>query len=84
MTKSVSDDKDGADRVQETVMEIAETEVLSKTESQNTRIPLNEVIMSNSKLSTSHINLVDFDAQIQEIVVALGKYDNCEKHVASN
>lgn len=42
MTKSVSDDKDGADRVQETVMEIAETEVLSKTESQNTRIPLNE------------------------------------------
>ena len=42
MAKSVSDDKDGADRVQETVMEIAETEVLSKTESQNTRIPLNE------------------------------------------
>ena len=40
--------------------------------------------MSNSKLSTSHINLVDFDARIQEIDVALGKYDNCEKHVASN
>ena len=40
--------------------------------------------MSNSKLSTSHINLVDFDGQIQEIDVALGKYDNCEKHVASN
>ena len=82
--RPVSNEKDGANQVQETAMEIAETEALSKSESQNTRIPLNEVITSNSKLSTFHTNPVDFDAQIQEIDVALGKYENCEKHVASN
>nr|POE66734.1 hypothetical protein CFP56_72952 [Quercus suber] len=60
--RPVSSDKDGADLVQGTSMETAKTEAMSKSESQNTRIPLNE---------------------IQEIDVALGKYGNCEKYVAS-
>ena len=49
--------------------------------SRNNSTPLIEVIDSNSNLSTCHTSLVDFETQIQEIDVAIGKYDSCEEHV---
>ena len=77
-------EKEEADRVQVSNMETIETEAQFMLESHNNSTLLNEVIASNSKLSTCHINSVDFDAQIQEIDVALGKYDSCENNVAPN
>ena len=40
--------------------------------------------MSKSALYTYHTDSIDFDAQIQEIDVALGTVDSCENHVASS
>ena len=52
--------------------------------SRNNSTPLIEVIDSNSNLSTSHTNPVDFEAQIQEIDAAIEKYDSCrsEEHTS--
>ena len=55
-------EKEGADRVQVSNMETVETEAQFMPEYQNNSTLLNEVIASNSKLSTCHINSVDFDA----------------------
>ena len=52
--------------------------------SRNNSTPLIEVMDSNSNLSTCHTNLVDFEAQIQEIDAAIEKYDSCEEHVDHN
>ena len=84
MAKNDLGEKDGANQVQASNMETVETEAQITPESQNNSTIFNEVISSNQNLSTCHTNSVDFDAQIQEIDVALGKYDSCENYVAPN
>ena len=77
-------EKDGTNQMQASNMETVETEEQITPESQNNSIVFNEVISSNHNLSTCHIDTADFDVQIQEINIALGKYDNCESYVAPN
>ena len=84
MAKNDLGEKDGANQVQASNMETVETEAQITPESQNNSTIFNEVISSNPNLSTCHINPVDFDVQIQEIDVALGKYDSCENYVGPN
>nr|POF06130.1 hypothetical protein CFP56_45988 [Quercus suber] len=75
-------EKNEAYRFQEPNMETIKTGAQFSPKSQKNRIPLSEVITSKSVLSTYHTNSFDFD--VQEIEVALGSVDSCEKHVASN
>nr|POE89523.1 hypothetical protein CFP56_55813 [Quercus suber] len=60
-----------ADRMNVSDMETAETEAQITPESRNKGSEINEVIIQNSKLSTCHFNSADFDAQVQEVDVAL-------------
>nr|POF16846.1 hypothetical protein CFP56_17415 [Quercus suber] len=60
-----------ADRMNVSDMETAETEAQITPESHNKDIEINEVIFKNSKLPTCHFNSADFDAQDQEVDVAL-------------
>ena len=53
-------------------------------ESQKNCSPINEVTTSKSILSTYHTDSIDFDAQLQEIDVALGTINSDENHVASS
>ena len=83
-TRAELGEKGGADRAQATDMETTEIEAQITPKSRNNNTPLIEVIDSNSNLSTCHTSLVDFETQIQEIDVAIGKYDSCEEHVDHN
>ena len=86
-TSTVSSDPgemNGVDRHQVTNMETIKTGAQHSLESQKNRTPINEVITSKSILSTYHTDSIDFDAQLQEINVALGTIDSGENHVDSN
>ena len=65
-------------------MENSETGAQLSPESQENRSPINEVITSKSSLFTYHTDPIDFDAQLQEIDVALGTINDKENHVASS
>jgi len=84
MARSDSREKEGADRMHVSDMETVETKVQFMPKSHNNSTLLNEVITSNSTLSTCHNNPIDFDAQVQEIDVALGTYDSRASNVAFN
>nr|POE75379.1 hypothetical protein CFP56_60790 [Quercus suber] len=60
-----------ADRLNVSDMETAETEAQITPESHNKGTEINEVIIQKSKLPTCHFNSADFDAQDQELDVAL-------------
>ena len=76
-----SGELNGVDQPQVHVMENSETEAQPSPESQENRSPLNEVITSKSDLFSYHIDPIDFDAQIQEIDVALNSNIGKKKDV---
>ena len=84
MARSDSGEKEGANWIHVSDMETVETKAQFTPKSHNNSTLLNEVITSNSTLSTCHNNPVDFDAQVQEIDVALGTYDSHASNVAFN
>ena len=79
-----SDELNGADQQQVPDMENFKTGAQLSPESQENRSPINEVTTSKSFLFTYHTNPIDFDAQLQEVDVALGTINGKENHVASS
>nr|POE91634.1 hypothetical protein CFP56_18587 [Quercus suber] len=69
--RSDAGEAEEADRMNVSDMETAETEAQITPESRNKGSEINEVIIQNSKLSTCHFNSANFDAQVQEVDVAL-------------
>ena len=43
--------------------------------------PISEVFISNSNLTSFHIDNVDFETQIQEIDSEISKFNKCEAHM---
>nr|POE86088.1 hypothetical protein CFP56_02455 [Quercus suber] len=69
--RSDAGEAEKADRMNVSDMETAETEAQIMPESHNKGTKINEVIFQNSTLPTCHFNSADFDAQDQEVDVAL-------------
>ena len=79
-----SGELNGADQPQVPDMEKFKTGAQLSPKSQENRSLINEVTTSKSILSTYHTDPIDFDAQLQEIDIALGAINGKENHVASS